>query len=165
MGPGPETRRGSPYAAPGFRETPWDDPRQASLEGSPTWEAAGAPGPADEGDGAPPSSWSPSRPRKRSLLRGMPAPWRGGGVRLPCVPRVSPLPSHAWGERRLRFPLASKGPSGARWFARVWGAARGMIRREDVKTRMAGVSPLSFPPSFPPSLSRFVFKTGSEILI
>lgn len=28
--------------------------RQASLEGSPTWEAAGAPGPADVGDGAPP---------------------------------------------------------------------------------------------------------------
>lgn len=25
--------------------------------------------------------------------------------------------------------------------------------------------PSFFPPSFPPSLSRFVFKTGSEILI
>ena len=84
MGPGPETRRGSPYAAPSFRETPWDDPRQASLEGSPAWEAAGAPGPADEGDGAPPSSWSPSRPRKRSLLRG-----EARAVARGCVFRVS----------------------------------------------------------------------------
>lgn len=70
MGPGPETGRGSPYAAPSFREAPREDPRQASLEGSPAWEAAGAPGPAGEGDGAPPSAWSPSRPRKWSIPRG-----------------------------------------------------------------------------------------------
>ena len=146
MGPGPETGRGSPYAAPSFREAPGEDPRQASLEGSPAWEATGAPGPADEGDGGPSLRLVSLQTSEEVDSQGG-SPRRGGKGRLPCVPGVSALPSQAWGERRVRFPLASKGPRGARWFAPVLGAGRGMTRRENVKARMAGVSPLSFPPS------------------
>ena len=45
-----------PGLHPGARErgpAAWGGARQASFEGSLAWEAAGTPGPGDEGNGAP----------------------------------------------------------------------------------------------------------------
>lgn len=68
-----------------------DDSGQASFEGSPAWEAAGTPGPGDEGDGAPSLRLASFQTSEEVDSQGG-SPRRDGEGCLPCVPGVSPLP-------------------------------------------------------------------------